>query len=363
MGDTGVNNLGDSVQEKSNPFENLFKNHPGITRAKSIDNIRSALVQEPIEALNRETTSNSKIKMTTKVEFHNLCARTFNEVYSGEAQGLQAFISKIEGLALLVENNDPTSILLNAIKSNVKNFASEVYPKAPTTVKQVTDAFVAKIKPENSNVIVGNMMALRADRSNLSDYAKKTENLAQAYKPSLVSEGTTLEKANEMAVEKAVTLCKANTRSPIVLSTLNSTPFDNVKDVLAKYITVSREHGNESQVLYAQLGQPQKFNQNRRNFNQSSRGQQSNRFNNQNRSNFSNFNRNHGNFRGNSRGNFSNNRGNYSHNHHSQNRRGIHNANRSSNNGVYFSQQGNDLSPPSRETQNEVNWRSAENSN
>lgn len=75
-----------------------------------------------------------------------------------------------------------------------------------------------KIKPENSKVIAGRFMAIRADRSNLSDYTKRTETLAEQLNRSLILEDIPSEKANEMTIDRTIELCRSNTSSPMMIN-------------------------------------------------------------------------------------------------------------------------------------------------
>lgn len=83
-------------------------------------------------------------------------------------------------------------------------------------MREIKDALAAKTKFDNSKVVEGRLLALKADQSKLNDYAKKAEELADSLKRALVLEGIPQSKANEMAIDKTVELCRSNARSDMV---------------------------------------------------------------------------------------------------------------------------------------------------
>lgn len=108
-----------------------------------------------------------------------------------------------------------------------------------------------------------------------------------------------------MVIDKTIDLCSANTTSNIVKSVLNSTKFDDAKDVVAKFIIQSRTQVNEHQVMAYQS--KTRYNNRRGNFRGNNRirnnwlgnysGNYSQKNNNNRRNNYQNGNR-VGNYRG-----------------------------------------------------------------
>lgn len=184
--------------------------------------------------------------MASKIEFHNLCARTFTEVYNGDPGSVNSFIRKIESIEILCENDDHRKILIRNIVANVRDKALDIMPMDPKTIKEITDTLRAKIKPEKSQIIEGRMMALKMDKCNsFDDYSRKVEELADFMIRSLVVEGVTREKANEMAIQKSVELCKLNTNSIVIKAVLSACQFETPKEVVAKYIIETQAEMNK----------------------------------------------------------------------------------------------------------------------
>lgn len=192
-------------------------------------------------------------------------------------------------------------------------------------------------------------MALRADKANLTDFAKKAEQLAEAFQRSLVLEGTSRAKAIELTVEKTIDLCKVNTTSTLVKSALISSKFENAKEAIAKFTIETRNASNENQVLQFRSnnrgngrGNYQRNRNWNNNFNNFSYNNNNNGFlNNNYRNNSRGFNNNNNNFRG--RGHY---RGNYRGNFRGNGRNGQNSVNH------FTSQNGN--APPSGAQQIEM---------
>lgn len=185
----------------------------------------------------------------TNIELLRIAASTINRNYDGEPLALNAFINSIDLLSELATTNDLVNLLLKFIKSKLEGRALESIPNDAATIAQIKDALTARIKPDNSKVVAGRMLALRPDRSKMVEFTKQAEELAEALQRSLVIEGISQEKAREMTVEKAVELCRGAARSDLVKSVLASTKFDSPKEVLAKFVTETVTDTQEKQVL------------------------------------------------------------------------------------------------------------------
>lgn len=255
----------------------------------------------------------------SRIDFLNLASKTINRNYDGDPLSLQAFINSIELLEDFADDNlQPT--FCRFVKSKLDKRAMECVPATANTIQDIIGALKNGIKPDNSKVIAGRILALKPDRSKLNEFSHNAEELAEAFQRSLIIEGIPHEKAKEMTVEKTVELCRNAARSDLVKSVLAASRFDSPKEVIAKYLVENATESNEKQILaYKRFNNNNRPNNNNRgnfrNFN--------NRFNNNGRGNFQSNNR--GNFQNNNRGNFrNNNRGNF---------RGNNNNNRFNNNG------------------------------
>ena len=247
--------------------------------------------------------------------FISLCAKQLHNTYSGDPLELNAFINSIK----LLKTLGPThlEILKTFVLTKLGGKALESVPTDPADVDAIIDALRANIKPDNSKVVEGKMMALKLDNAKTSEFTKEAEKLAEALQRSLIVEGIPQAKAKSMAVEKTVEMCRQTAKSNLVRSVLASTSFTDPQEVVAKFVIESATDLKEKQIFKFSQQQNSNRGGNRNNNNFRGRGNQRN---NQNR----NFNQNNGqqwnnNFRGNRRGrgrgrgrynNFGNNYGN-----------------------------------------------------
>lgn len=183
----------------------------------------------------------------SKIEFYNLCARTLNTTFSGDPLALQPFLNGISLLQTMDEENEHEQILRDFILTKLQGIALECLPTNPT-ITQIKEILPTKIKPDNSKIITGRMMAIQADKLNFTEFTNKTEALAEQLNRSFISEGIPMKIANELTIDRTIELCRANTSSGIVKSVLSSRKFENPKEVLAKFIIESRTELSERNI-------------------------------------------------------------------------------------------------------------------
>lgn len=272
---------------------------------------------------NKNNTDNKpEVKMAmTANEYYKMCNQQLNYTYTGDPLGLPPLIDSIELLQFMDTTKAFEDILLRVLKTKLMGAARE-YIAPNATVDEIKATLKKKIKVKNSKIVMGQLMALKADRTNFTDYAKKAEDLAEQFNRSLILEKIPTDTANEMTIDKTIELCLANTRSQVVQSVLESTHFDDPKEVIAKYIIQERKQQGVSNNQVLAMHRNNRFNNNR-NF-QQNRFQRNNYNNNHNRNRNNdqrpNFNRNNAqhnrnnfrgrgnNYRGNQNGNWRNNR-------------------------------------------------------
>lgn len=267
--------------------------------------------------------NNNNLNMARELsvpEFMRLAAQTINYKYSGDPLELDSFVDSIEYLQI-VTTDALKDTLFRFVKTKLAGKAKEVVPNDAQNIEAIINALKNKIKPDSSKVIAGRMMALRLDKKQVQDFSKNAEELADAFKRSLIVEGITQNKANEMSIDKTVEMCRASAKNDLFRSILAASSFENPKEVIAKLVVETATDNTEKQVLAYQ-----KYNNN----NGRGRGRGSNRYNNGNngRRNYNENNNNRrgnnnnrrGRGRGNNRYNNYNNRNNYNNNNQNSNR-------------------------------------------
>lgn len=269
-----------------------------------------------------------------------LISKILSNNFSGNPLELDAFLNSIELIQTVVGTNHP-GIVLHFIKSKLVGKALEAIPTGATSILEITTALKDKIKPENSKVIAGKMMALRADNKNKTEFAKVAEELAEAFKRASIVEGIPQVKSSEMAIDETVKMCRNNAKTDLVKGILAASKFESPGEVIAKYLVESTNEVQEKQILAYRAIQRQNNrgynnNNNNRGNNRGRRGFNNNygngnygynnNFNRNNSNRYNNYNNNNSNngrgrgynsnYRGNNRGNY---RGNYNRGNNSNN--------------------------------------------
>lgn len=200
--------------------------------------------------ISSHTPNVNNVNTMADLDFLQKIASVMKKDYSGEPDGLRAFIEQIE-LVDLGTPDDKKDTLIKFIKSKLIGRAKEAVPDATNTVEAIKTALKAKIKPENSDVVLGRLLALKADRNSLQNFQKLAEELSEKLRIAYVDDGIPPDVAKKMVVAKTVEMCKSTARNEYVKTVIAATHFDEPKDVLAKYVveTTSEKDKKEAQVL------------------------------------------------------------------------------------------------------------------
>lgn len=117
---------------------------------------------------NIPTTVDNMAQMTG-LDFMNLASRAINNNYDGNPLSLESFINSVELLSDICHDAIKETFF-RIVKSKLEGRAVECRKGAPnvTTVDHIieTTALKAQIKPNNSKVIAGRMLALFLNRQN-----------------------------------------------------------------------------------------------------------------------------------------------------------------------------------------------------
>lgn len=174
---------------------------PALTPASSTNSLNI-----PFENQN-ETNNINPIMAMTNVEFLALASKTLNKNYDGNPLALSAFITSIELLKEVVPNN-LARMFTKFVESKLEGKAKDSVPQNPNTVDEIIEALKQQIKPDNSKVVAGRLLALKSDRAKMSEFTEQAELLADSLQRSLIIEGITQAKAREMTIERTVELCR-----------------------------------------------------------------------------------------------------------------------------------------------------------
>lgn len=136
-----------------------------------------------------------------------------NKTYDREPSGLSAFIE-----AMAAELSQPAQIatLIRFIKTKCEKTAKEAINELetePNTVAHIVAALQKKIKVENSKVVLGRLLALKADKTSVQNFQEKGEELAEKLRLAYISDGIPATVAKEMVIDKTVEMCRSSAKS------------------------------------------------------------------------------------------------------------------------------------------------------
>ena len=190
-------------------------------------------------------------KMTdlSKVEFLRLAGSQINKNFDGNALALQSFIDSVELLNEMATTADLKKILVTFVLTKLQGTAREAIPGTPTSLDEIKCALHSKIKPEKSKTVEGKLVALRTDRTSLSSFSDRINELAESLQRALVIEGISPNKAQEMVIQKTVEVCRTNARSDLVKAVLASSKFENHKEVVSKFLIEIDTQNHEKQIM------------------------------------------------------------------------------------------------------------------
>lgn len=192
--------------------------------------------------------NNSETMSMNQHEFLRLAAQTIPKNYDGDPQALTAFVNAIK-LLKTVAGATHIDILRQFLATRLEGKALDAASPEPATVDALIAALTKHIKPDNSSIIESRMMALRADRMKVQDFSKQAEDLANDLKRSLIVEGVSSEKANEMVVKKTTEICRSTAKSELLRTVMAASTFNTVQEVLSKFNIESANETKEHSVL------------------------------------------------------------------------------------------------------------------
>lgn len=226
-----------STQTKPQSQVNIDKdkNETENNQTKQTENIQQNTPPvDDIGDLSGNPTDSTDTMAQTVKEFMALAHQTIDYRYNGKPLDLDSFIDAIELLEELCDaQNVPT--MLKFVKTRLCGNAREII-KEPKTIKEIKDTLRDNCTAESAQVIEGRLLTLRMDKTNLSKFSERAEELANELRRSLVTEGYSKEKAKEVSINKTVDLCRINAKSDAIYTILGSTKFTEPKDVVAKMI-------------------------------------------------------------------------------------------------------------------------------
>lgn len=270
----------------------------------------------------------------TDVETLRMVNSQLGSTYSGDPTTLESFIDSITLLDEIID--EKKALLVKIIKAKLTGRAREALSSTDDTVAKIIKSLRDNISQESSKVIQGRFTALHLSKNlKLDEFSKKVEELAESLQRSLIAEQFPEAKARQLAVEKTIEVCRANSRSDVIKAVLSSPAgFKNPQEVVATFLTqvgiarsehqVAQNRQNASKNRQNNNGNNKngnRYNNNKNGQNRNGHGQNRNG---QNKNNGQNNGQNrNGNGQNNGNGGYRNGNGN-GHNNNGQNSRSVH---------------------------------------
>lgn len=244
--------LDESVDTAVNPIKESTdtpQNH--IKKINPINNL----------ANREENTTNPTNMPLTSVDLLHLVGKQIKTKYSGDPLELQSFIRSVNLLVRLIEGENQAikDLLPEILLTHLDKKALECMPTENVTTQIIIDKLKENIKPDNSEVVTGKMLALKLNRGNLNEYSEQVEKLSEALERTLIIEGSTQGQAKRIATKTTVELCRNNAKSDLMKSVMASTNFETPKDVLAKFIIENSQEKQEKQIMTIKAHSKQNF--------------------------------------------------------------------------------------------------------
>lgn len=233
--------------------DNSNANQSSVPHAKSDDSDPNSAAKDnskSIPAGNSEKNNTHTMAQTVDT-FLKSASNIINYKFNGDPLKVNGFIADAKLVASLAQNEDTKQFCLTFVKSRLEGRAEESIPDDCDSVEKLTKALKEKLKPDNSNIIEGKILALRLQKSDYSKFAEEAEKLGEALRRSLIVEGLTKQKSEEMTIRRMVELCRKTAKADVVKSVLESTKYDSAADVIATFITqsdIARREYKETQL-------------------------------------------------------------------------------------------------------------------
>lgn len=135
--------------------------------------------------------------------------------FDGNPEELTSFIESVETVKEMVEVAD-NDFFVKLVVSRLEGDGRDAIEEEPNDIEHLIEQLRENIKLPSSKVIKGRMLALRTDKTNMSKFSERAEQLADELRRSLIIEGFSRAKAKGLVIEKTVTLCRKNARSDTV---------------------------------------------------------------------------------------------------------------------------------------------------
>lgn len=230
---------------------------------------RERAEREERESAERQNREIIMAELKAQRELLEIVNGQIRKPYDGDPLTLQTFLTGVNIATDFANTELLKSKLVIYVTGRLEGRAREIIGDGVGSIEELVAKLKDAIKPENSKIIEARIASLHYTYSRQEEFAAKTEELADALRRTLIIEGMTPQKANEMTIDRTIQLCRKSTNSDVVKAVLCAAQFNNAKEVVAKLITSNDECVKERQILRYQKDNGRnntvrgKFNKNR----------------------------------------------------------------------------------------------------
>lgn len=160
--------------------------------------------EQEIERQRRENENTMAEALKAQKELLDIVNGQIRKPYDGDPMGLQTFLTAIDIAKDFATTDQLKGKLVIYIKGKLDGRAREIITDDVETVEDLVRTLKEKIKPETSKIIEARIATLRYTYGKQEEFATRTEELADALRRTLIIEGMTPEKANEITVDRTI---------------------------------------------------------------------------------------------------------------------------------------------------------------
>lgn len=213
---------------------------------KSVEKEERAKAERQRKEIQRQYAIMADARKAQK-ELLDIVNNQIRKPYDGDPMGLQTFITGVEIAKEFATTGVLRAKLVTYVKGRLEGRARELIPDGEITIDELIEKLKHAIKPDNSKIIEARIASSHYSHLDQEEFATRAEKLTDALRRTLIIEGISPEKANEMTIDRMVQVCSRGTDSNVVKAILKASKFQTAKEVVAKMITSSNECDRERQ--------------------------------------------------------------------------------------------------------------------
>lgn len=203
--DTGLNLQTTSKQSQINTktsdrtVNNTEKDQNNKQISTSLDNQSNSDTETLTDS---ENSFDSTIEMAqTPEKFMKVAHQTISTKYNGDPLNLDSFSDSINLLKTMCKDENK-ELMAQYIMTRLEGKARGAISETPKTTDEIIVQLKEGIKTESAKVIEGRMLALRADKTNLTRFSERAEELAEQYRRRYIERGLLLSQSKRTLSRK-----------------------------------------------------------------------------------------------------------------------------------------------------------------